>query len=53
MFFITILLFTILCMSFNNIFAEEIIEVEPFSCTAFDLTPEKLSYALENLKPIK
>ena len=53
MLFLTLVIIYILCMSINTIFADEIIEVEPFSCEAFGLTPEKLSNALKNLKPIK
>ena len=55
MFFITLFLFYILFMSIVNIFtvADEIIEVEPFSCEAFGLTPEKLCDALKNLKPLQ
>ena len=41
-------------MSIVNIFADadEIIEVKPFPCEAFGLTPDKLCNALKNLKPI-
>ena len=53
MFTLILLLFYVYFISIVNIFTEEVIEVESFNCGAFDLTPEKLTIAINSLKSIK